>query len=60
VRGYYHWTLTDSFEWSDGYRIHFGLYRVDPKTKERTPTKAVRAYRKIASTNSLPESPTKQ
>ncbi|MBN2335982.1 glycoside hydrolase family 1 protein [Candidatus Bathyarchaeota archaeon] len=55
VKGYFHWTLTDSFEWSDGYRIHFGLYNVDRKTKKRTPTKAVQAYREIAENNSLDE-----
>jgi len=58
VKGYYHWTLTDSFEWSDGYKIHFGLYKVDPETKERTPTKAVQVFKAAASTNSLPP-PTK-
>jgi len=54
VKGYYHWTLMDNFEWSDGYRIHFGLYRVDPENKARSPTKTVQAFKSIASTNSLP------
>jgi len=47
----------DSFEWSDGYRIHFGLYRVSPETRERTPTKVVQIFQKVASANSLPSSP---
>ncbi|MBE0633266.1 family 1 glycosylhydrolase, partial [Candidatus Bathyarchaeota archaeon] len=42
----------DNFEWSDGFKIHFGLYRVDKDTKKRTPTKTVEIYRKIALTNS--------
>jgi beta-galactosidase len=54
VRGYYYWTLMDNFEWSDGYRISFGLYSVDRETKKHTPTKAVQAYREISERNSLP------
>jgi beta-glucosidase/6-phospho-beta-glucosidase/beta-galactosidase len=53
VKGYYHWTLMDNFEWSDGYRIRFGLYNVDRKTKKRNPTKTVELYRKIIKQNSI-------
>jgi beta-glucosidase len=29
VRGYFHWTLVDNFEWADGYEGRFGLYACD-------------------------------
>ena len=53
VRGYFHWTNTDNFEWARGYRPHFGLIAVDRKTLERTIRPSGRLYARIAAANAL-------
>jgi beta-glucosidase len=35
VSGYFVWSFTDNFEWSEGYRPRFGLVYVDFKTQKR-------------------------
>lgn len=37
VKGYFHWSLLDNFEWQKGYAMNFGLVTVDRKTMARTP-----------------------
>jgi beta-glucosidase/6-phospho-beta-glucosidase/beta-galactosidase len=41
VRGYYYWSYVDNYEWNHGFDLRFGLYELDPSTKERIP-RAVR------------------
>jgi len=36
VNGYFAWTLTDNFEWSEGFDAKFGLVHVDFATQSRT------------------------
>ncbi|EPS72713.1 hypothetical protein M569_02044, partial [Genlisea aurea] len=45
VRGYMVWSLMDNFEWDLGYRIKFGLYRVESGTLNRIPKLAALWYR---------------
>jgi beta-glucosidase len=55
VRGYYHWSLVDNFEWADGYdpRFRFGLYRVDFDTQRRTLNMSGELFKDICSTGTI-------
>jgi beta-glucosidase len=53
VRGYFHWTNTDNFEWGRGYGIRFGLIEVDRTTLERTIKPSGHLYGRISAANSL-------
>jgi beta-glucosidase len=55
VRGYFHWTNMDNFEWARGYAMRFGLIEVDRKTLERTIKPSGRLYSRIAQANALPD-----
>jgi beta-glucosidase len=35
IKGYYHWSLLDNFEWAYGYSKRFGLAYTDFKTQKR-------------------------
>jgi beta-glucosidase len=35
VNGYFVWSLTDNFEWAEGFRPRFGLVYVDFETQKR-------------------------
>ena len=53
VRGYFHWTNMDNFEWARGYTAKFGLIAVDRKTLERMVKPSGRLYARFATANGL-------
>ncbi|HEU4615600.1 MAG TPA: family 1 glycosylhydrolase, partial [Kofleriaceae bacterium] len=53
VRGFYYWSLTDNFEWAEGFAPHFGLYRVDYTTYDRTPTEGADVLGAIAQARTI-------
>lgn len=49
VRGYFHWSIMDNFEWAEGYKQRFGLVHVDYETQRRTPKESAYWYGRLAS-----------
>jgi len=53
IRGYFHHTLVDSFEWDGGYTLRFGLIKMDPKTGTRSMRRSGELYRDVCKANAL-------
>jgi beta-glucosidase len=53
VRGYYHWSLTDNFEWAEGFGPRFGIYSVDYATYARSANEGTDLMKAISSTHTL-------
>jgi beta-glucosidase len=47
VRGYFHWSLMDNFEWAEGLRYRFGLIHIDYETQRRTLKDSAYWYSKV-------------
>lgn len=47
LRGYFHWSLTDNFEWNEGWHLRFGLFEIDPRTQSRKPRPSAELYAEI-------------
>lgn len=54
VRGYFHWSLVDNFEWAEGWSTRFGLIALDRETGARTPRKSAQVYAAICRANGVP------
>ena len=53
VERYYHWTLTDNFEWSEGESGRFGLIALNFETQERKVRKSGEFFGEICRSNSV-------
>ncbi len=54
LRGYFHWSLLDNFEWNSGFARQFGLIAVDRRTFKRTIKPSATFYGGFALRNELP------
>jgi beta-glucosidase len=53
IKGYFHWTLVDNFEWERGWTQRFGLWELDPDTQERKKRPSADLYASICETNGI-------
>lgn len=48
--GYFVWSLTDNFEWSEGLKQRFGLIHIDYGSQKRTMKQSGKWYRDFLTT----------
>ncbi|HSQ38668.1 MAG TPA: family 1 glycosylhydrolase [Anaerolineales bacterium] len=53
IKGYFHWSLVDNFEWERGWTQRFGLWALDPETQKRTKRPSADLYAAICHENGL-------
>ena len=51
IRGFFHWSLTDNFEWHSGYAERFGLIYIDYPTQKRIPKDSARWFARVVREN---------
>jgi beta-glucosidase len=49
VRGFFHWTGVDNYEWAFGYDVHFGLF-----DRDRRPKPSARLLAQVAVEQTVP------
>lgn len=56
VRGYFHWSLIDNFEWAEGFEPRFGLVKIDYENNfKRTPRQSAMLYQEIIEAGGVTE-----
>jgi beta-glucosidase len=53
VKGYFHWSLVDNFEWERGWEQRFGLWELDIETQARKKRPSADLYAEICRENGL-------
>jgi len=53
VKGYFHWSLVDNFEWERGWTQRFGLWGLDVETQKRIKRPSADLYAEICRENGL-------
>ncbi len=53
IKGYFHWSLVDNFEWERGWTQRFGLWALDVETQKRTKRPSADLYAEICQENGL-------
>jgi beta-glucosidase len=53
VKGYFHWSLVDNFEWERGWTQRFGLWELDVDTQARRKRPSADLYAAICKQNGL-------
>ncbi|HMB96818.1 MAG TPA: GH1 family beta-glucosidase [Tepidisphaeraceae bacterium] len=51
VRGYFHWSIMDNFEWAEGFTKRFGMIHVDYTNQKRTLKESADWYSQVIKTN---------
>jgi len=55
IRGYFHWSLVDNFEWALGLAPKFGLFKYDPVKQKRKLRRSGQTYARIIKKNTVPQ-----
>lgn len=53
IKGFFHWSLVDNFEWAMGYTTRFGLWGLDLETRARIRRRSADLYERICKENRI-------